>query len=281
MNMQEVLPFARFVRYLRIREDSIFYRNIPLDSRLFYAVEGTGSIEIGGEKLTIREGSVLYIPAGMVYQIQPGEVTYLAVNFDFSQHYSMLAAPIEPVRDLGQSSQPLEQVAFEDAICFNSWALYPEQYGFYRELEHMEYSYANKLPYYQQELSGRLLALLTRMAQLSAKRVVKAEGFDIEQVMTYIRTHLQEPLDNHTLAKQFHFHPNYISSEFKNAVGQSLHSYVLEARILYAVTLMEAGQRDLSKIAQSCGFSSANYFIRCFKKRMRVTPGVYLRSNKL
>ena len=280
MRVQEVRPFARFVRYLRIQENSVFYRHIPLDSRLFYAVEGAGSVEIDGQKITVKEGSILYIPAGLAYHIQPGEVTYLAVNFDFTQQYSALTAPIEPVRDLGQQPQPLEQVAFEDAVCFNNWGLYQEQYGFHRELELMEHGYANKLPYYQQELSGRLLALLTRLAQLSVRRVVKAEGFDIEQVMTYIRTHLQEPLDNKILAKQFHFHPNYISSEFKNAVGQSLHSYVMEARILHALTLMEAGQRDINRIAQSCGFTSANYFIRCFKKRMAVTPGVYIRRGK-
>ena len=48
MQMKDIRPFARFVRYLRIREDSVFYRHIPLDCRLFYAVEGAGSIEIGG-----------------------------------------------------------------------------------------------------------------------------------------------------------------------------------------------------------------------------------------
>ena len=151
----------------------------------------------------------------------------------------------------------------------------------HRELELLEHGYANKLPYYQQELSGRLLAILTRIAQISTKRVAKPEGFDIEQVVSYIRAHLQEPLDNQTLAKQFHFHPNYISSEFKHAVGQSLHAYVLQARILHGAALIEAGQRDMNQIAHSCGFSSANYFIRCFKKRMGVTPGAYIRRGEL
>ena len=280
MLLQNIRPFARFVRYLRINEESVFYRNIPLDARLFYTVEGEGCILIDGQLLTLKPGSLLYIPAGLPYHIQPGKVTYLAVNFDFTQAHSQLTVPIEPVRDFGQQPQVLEELPIQDAECFRSFFLCQEPYELHRDLQIMENTYAKKLPWYQQELSARLMAVLLCMARQAGKRSSREERFDLEAVMDYIHSHLQEKLDNHTLAARFHFHPNYLSAEFKNAVGQPLHSYVLEARILHAVTQMEAGQRDLERITQECGFSTVNYFIRSFKKRMGVTPGAFMRAGK-
>ena len=280
MLLQNIRPFARFVRYLRINEESVFYRNIPLDARLFYTMEGEGRILIGGQQLTVKPGSILYIPAGVPYHIQPGKVTYLAVNFDFTQAHSHMSVPIEPVRDLGQQPQVLERVDIRDAECFRNFYLCREPYELCRDLQIMENVYAKKLPWCQQELSARLMAVLTCIARQAGKRPSRGERFDLEAVMEYIHSHLHEKLDNHTLADKFHFHPNYLSAEFKNSVGQPLHSYVLEARILHAVTQMDAGQRNLEKIAQDCGFSTVNYFIRAFKKHMGIPPGAYIRAGQ-
>ena len=280
MLLQEIRPFARFVRYLRICEDSVFHRNIPLDSRLFYAVEGEGSIQTNGQMLTVKSGSLLFIPAGVPYHIQPGNVTYIAVNFDFTQAHSELTVPVEPVRDMGQRPQVIERVDIRDAECFRSVFLCREPYELHRDMQIMENTYARRLPWYQQELSARLAAVLTCIARQAGKRPSRGERFNLEAVVDYIHTHLHEELDNRSLAVLFHFHPNYLSAEFKNTVGQPLHSYVLEARILHAVTQMEAGQRDLGKIAQECGFSTVNYFIRVFKKRTGITPGAFIRAGK-
>lgn len=280
MLLQDIRPFARYVRYLRISEDSVFCRNIPLDCRLFCAMEGEGCIWIGGQQLFLKPGSLLYVPAGMPYHIYPGKVTYLAVNFDFTQACSQLTVPIEPVRDQGQQPRVLEKVNIQDAACFSSFFLCREPYGLHRDLQIMENVYAKRVPWCQQELSARLAAVLTCLARQAGKRPSRGERFDLEEVMDYIHSHLQEKLDNRTLAARFHFHPNYLSAEFKNAAGKPLHSYVLEARILRAVAQMEAGQRDLGHIAQVCGFSTVNYFIRSFKKRMGVPPGAFIRAGK-
>ena len=280
MQVNDIQPFARYVRYLRIGTDSVFCRNIPLDARLFYAIEGEGIIEIGGQPLVLKPGSVLYIPSGVPYHIHGGNVVYLAVNFDFTQSHSDLTVPVEPVPAQGQQPELVEKAEFTDVVCFNGYFLCHEQYELRLELEALESAYAQKLPYYQQETSGRLTAVLTCMARQAGKRMSRGNRFQMEEMMDYIRAHLHENIDNNTLAKQFHFHPNYISAEFKNAVGQPLHSFVLEVRILHAISLIEAGQRDISKIAQSCGFSSTNYFTRYFKKRMGVTPGAYIRRQK-
>lgn len=281
MLLQEIKPFVRFARYLRIDEGSSFYRNVPLDARLFYVMEGEGTIEVEGEMQALTPGSMLFIPAGQAYQIQPGNVVYIAINFDFTQARSDLLTPVEPIPFFREPEPELvESVRFSDAVCFNGYCLCREMHDLRQDMRRLESEHVKKLPFYIQETSGRLAAVLTCIARQAGKRASKGNRFDMDEMMDYIRSHLHEQLDNQTLAQRFHFHPNYISAEFKNAVGQSLHSYVLETRILHAVALMEAGQRDIQKIAQSCGFSNANYFTRYFKKCIGITPGAYMRRGK-
>lgn len=281
MLLQDIRPFVRFARYLRIDESALFCRNTPLDARIFYALEGEGVIETCGARLSIPTGGVLFIPALTSYHIQPCNVTYIALNFDFTQAHSHVTIPVEPIpASSAKHPEAVETAEFTDAVYFNTPMLCENHYDIRADLLRIEEEYTKKLPFYQQETSGRLTAVLSRMARQAGKRASKGNRFDMDAMMDYIRAHLHEPLDNETLARQFHFHPNYISAEFKNAVGQPLHSFVLEARILHAISLIEAGQRDISKIAQSCGFASANYFTRYFKKRMGVTPGAYMRRGK-
>lgn len=281
MLLQDIKPFVRFARYLRIGENSTFYRNVPLDARLFYALEGEGTIDVEGELLRLTPGTALFLPAGQPYHIQPGNVVYIAVNFDFTQIRCDLLTPVEPIPfSRAQKPELVESVRFADAVCFNGPCLCRELLDLRQDLRKLENAYVKKLPFHSQETSGRLAAVLVCMARQASRRVSRGNRFDIEAIMEYIRSHLHEQLDNQTLARRFHFHPNYISAEFKNTVGQSLHSYVLETRILHAVAQMEAGQRDVSQIAQSCGFSSVNYFTRYFKKRLGVTPGAYMRRGK-
>lgn len=58
----------------------------------------------------------------------------------------------------------------------------------------------------------------------------------------------------------------------KKHIGKSLHSYILELRILKSISLMESGLTNISEIAHSCGFNDSNYFSRYFKKKTGISP---------
>ena len=84
-------------------------------------------------------------------------------------------------------------------------------------------------------------------------------------VNLYIQKNYSKSLTNAELAKIFHYHPNYLSAEFKRSMGMPLHRYLLETRIMKASSLIESGYKNLDEIANICGFKDINYFIRYFK----------------
>ena len=106
----------------------------------------------------------------------------------------------------------------------------------------------------------------------------ETDGLNIENIIEYVQNHYCEELNNTELSRIFHFHSNYINSEFKKHTGKSLHGYMLELRILKSISLIESGFTDISEIAHSCGFGDSNYFSRYFKKKTGISPIKYAKQ---
>lgn len=59
---------------------------------------------------------------------------------------------------------------------------------------------------------------------------------------------------------------------FQETTGGTAMDHVLEVRLRHARQLIERGGEGLSAIAESCGFESANYLSRMFKRRFGLSP---------
>jgi len=242
-------------------------------------VEGEGRIEIDGQVLTLPVGSVLYVNAGQPYRLCGAKVVYWAVNFDFTDRFCALETPIPPVtvKD-GEMPAPVEHVTFEQLPCLDRFLLLHDCHAWLPELKQIHQEYTRKLPFFEQKTSCLLASVLTSLARRTEQRGDKDTRLDIEQVIAYIHAHVTETLDNRTIAKQFHFHQNYISAEFKRYTGQPLHQYVLETRLMTAVSLMESGNGNIADVAVKTGFGDPNYFSRLFKQTLGISPSRYIRT---
>lgn len=67
----------------------------------------------------------------------------------------------------------------------------------------------------------------------------------------------------------------------KSIIKKSVSEYIREARLKRAFELLQQKTGTISEIAYSVGFSSANYFTKCFHKYYGVTPGEVLKRNGL
>ena len=280
MQFTEIKPFARYVRLLELNQNTYYPEFFPLDARLFYTLSGCGKIIVGTKEFSLPVGSVLFINAGCRYRILSESAVYLAVNFDFTDKNSKSDYIYPPVntRFLDEETKPLERLSFSDAPCFDDFCFFEDFHSLQIDLLKLEKEYSRRLPFYKQQCSYILSSVLTAIARKSETRSSKEDRFNIERIIKYIHANLQNELSNQTLSTVFHFHPNYISAEFKRYTGQSLHQYVLNARILKATALMESGVESIEEIAKNCGFSDANYFSRYFKKSIGVSPSNYIRS---
>lgn len=98
---------------------------------------------------------------------------------------------------------------------------------------------------------------------------------EIEQIKDYILKNLDQNLNLTDVAELFHFNPNYFSQYFSKHVGQGFVDYLTQARIDLAKSLLVEKDLKISEVALRCGFDSAEYFSRVFKKNVGLSPSQY------
>lgn len=91
-------------------------------------------------------------------------------------------------------------------------------------------------------------------------------------VFQYISVHYAEKITAASLAKQFHIRQMDLSSTFKKMTGKTFHEYLIYIRICKAKLLLLNTDMNIAEISDAVGFSYTNYFIKCFKKQMGMTP---------
>ena len=69
-----------------------------------------------------------------------------------------------------------------------------------------------------------------------------------------------------------------VRARFRAVYGKSLRDVILDLRVKTAMTLLARTQAPIGVIARKVGFSSAAYFVRAFRKRVKTTPAAYRRT---
>ncbi|MCM1330977.1 MAG: AraC family transcriptional regulator [Bacteroides sp.] len=68
---------------------------------------------------------------------------------------------------------------------------------------------------------------------------------------------------------------NYLNKISHSSLGVSARAYIQSRIIAEAKNLIDITTMNISQVANTLGFETANYFIRFFKKQTGVTPGEY------
>ncbi len=276
MKFEEIKPYARYVRYLKITESSNYSMCIPLDCRLFYVKSGIGKFLIGGNVITMPKNSVLYINSNIPYKILPTDVKYIAVNFDFTSKFSHLSTPLPPIyqKDKGRINI-VEHIKICDATCFDKYFFIENCASICEYFEALNNEFSEKPPFYSMKCSHYISNILIDLYRKKEFLIHTNHKFDAKEIADFIIKNLTEDLSNKHLAEIFHFHPNYMSAKFTEYYGKTLHAYILEMRILKSISLLEESNESISKIASMVGFPDSNYFSRYFKRITGISPQKY------
>ena len=103
----------------------------------------------------------------------------------------------------------------------------------------------------------------------------------IQEAVTYIRFHLDQPLHLSQIAAALSVHPSYLSSAFKKALGMTLTAYINKLRIEEAKYLLDQADVSVTQVALAIGYTDSNYFSKVFTKLEHVTPHDYRKRNRL
>ena len=120
--------------------------------------------------------------------------------------------------------------------------------------------------------SALMQAVYSIQQQQSASYVKQAKNY-IENNYANFDVSLQ------TVASALGISGNYLSTLFGKEEGVSFNQYLQHVRMNKSTTLLNTSSNTIQEIAFQCGFEDANYFSKCFKKVMGITPKQYRQQN--
>jgi len=95
----------------------------------------------------------------------------------------------------------------------------------------------------------------------------------VEAARTILETEWYDPaLDITTLAARLRLHRSSFTRQFTEEHGLSPSQYLIRLRLGHALSLLQQTALPIKAIAHRCGFSSANYFARTFRRTQHMTP---------
>lgn len=268
------------IRHARLHRKAF---NIPqelskcYDCRLFFFDNTPGHITANGIKYNIINKTFVFLPPETEYLISvnfENDSVFATLNFDLTNKhhhlknsfgtptvntfdpsltpdYSLpeqLSAPV--VRTLGQT----EGMLFN---CIDNFIL--------------------KSSYYRENSSALLKLILIELVKPESET---AHSEICKNVLKYIQENYSDiNLTNEQIAKNFNYHPYYLSNIIKEETGKSLHRFLIYYRIRNARDLLITTKLDIAEIAWRSGFDSPAYFTKMFKQNVGVTPKEYRRRN--
>jgi AraC-like DNA-binding protein len=94
----------------------------------------------------------------------------------------------------------------------------------------------------------------------------------LQQVLDYIQTHLDQDLSLAELAETLNLSPSYFATAFKQAIKVSPHQYVIQQRVERAKLMLSKTDLAIADIALQVGFSSQSHLNQQFKRLTGMTP---------
>lgn len=113
--------------------------------------------------------------------------------------------------------------------------------------------------------------------ELLQAKEVKEENFNIAMLLECMRKNYQF-ITLKDLAKDFHFHENYLSRMIKQQCQVSFRELLCQIRLKEAERLLINTELSVTEIAERVGYHKPNFFFKLFKEHYKMTP-IEFRNN--
>lgn len=282
MILKEICPFVRNALNNCLgahTKNDIFVPLRARDCRLFYMHGGAGSIVIENVEYELKPQSLVLLPAGTEYMWKPADtIRFLAVNFDYTDHFSAIRASFHPHRS-PDFPGALEQVRFEDAQALNQAIFLPSVGFLENRIREVVLEFCTNDPYRDEILSSLLRSVLISIVSATAAVGDTPEKTRLAyDVIRYLQDRYHQPVTGEDISKHFHFSMTYVNRVFREKTGYTVHRFLLEYRIKIAMELLASGTYSVGEVAEAVGFCDIYHFNKTFKKMIGKTPLQYRRQ---
>lgn len=100
-----------------------------------------------------------------------------------------------------------------------------------------------------------------------------------EKIERYISTNLFDKVSLEEVAAYLGMNRTYFCLFFKKHYGKGFADYLNDLRVDKAAAMLLQGDRQIAEIARECGFKTAAYFTRAFRRSRGMTPGEYRKTH--
>lgn len=99
-----------------------------------------------------------------------------------------------------------------------------------------------------------------------------------QNIESYISSHLSEPIDVNSLAKEFKMSRSELYRLFGKYRDAGIAEYIKIKRLKTAASLLRSTKHSITKIADMVGYNNYSYFSKIFHERYGLTPHKYRSS---
>ena len=273
MNFSDINPYIRFAQQ-RHWQESYPHAVLAYDFRMFYGISGRITVTTPKQQYHITANTFVIIPPACPYRLlldreETEPHSFGILNFDMTCHRAdhkhtitpQTADQFDTALVISREAPPeLTEPAFFEGD-FQTGELFRRILDIYIRRPHL----------YHEEC-GALLKLILTLTHRSAMDRDNRLPKLVEKVMGYVHANYNKDITNASIAQHFLYHPNYVNRVFKEAMGESLHRYMIHYRLKIAKSLLTGTDNSIDEIARAVGFDSPSYFSKYFKQYFGESP---------
>lgn len=125
------------------------------------------------------------------------------------------------------------------------------------------------------KIKDKLLDIIIKLTE--AINAFKTSNKSISLALKFIEENYEKNLTLETIAQKVFVNPKYLSTLFKQVVGENFVDYIQRIRIEKACEMLKDVRLKIYEIAYKVGYTDDKYFCQVFKRIKGLTPGQYRR----
>ena len=260
------------VSYIKFDPDENFYFHHGMSKRvaetgsswphyhslyeIYFMCEGSCTYIIDSKVYNVNSGDIVIIPSGIIHHTKYDAIKHSRIVINCAEKYIPAS---------------LTQAIASGTYLYRNPLIAEQTKEILSKIE-KEYSLADN---YTDEIilchTHSLFYLLMRNADTC---IAAQEGNKtIEQAVAYIRENFTDELTLSAVAKRFSVSPEHFSRMFKKETGLGFSKYLNSLRLQYAEQLLKSDSiKNITRVAEICGFEDSNYFSKKFKEVYGASP---------
>lgn len=239
-------------------------KSLHVMPELFVQLAGVNRIDFPSERIALSAGQACLIPRGLphgeTFLLSGGRFQMLVFMFepdriDFHRGFSLDGrCALEEAHGVVHAPEAERLVGMLDDLALMGQRLDTWSAGVSRGLK--------------QTVLCWLGGLLSR-----SHAPVPVENPKVYRTLRLITHQLEDPgLNTRVIAAQVGCSPAYLSALFHRETGETLVRHIHQERLRKARYLLSHSEMSIKEVAVTCGFGSADYFGRLFRRSTGMTP---------